>query len=137
MRKKASQDRDLLVRAITASARELGAASPMFPQVVTWLLDNSPVLDGMFGEESQMLWDIRYLRDPAVNRDDHIVAVMERYGRPPEHLEAVRRQYDRWRSRCDEIFAPDSPIGAALWDCLKHLYPPPRDPDGETESFYA
>jgi hypothetical protein len=136
MRKQANEDRDILVRSITAAARKLGGDNPLFPRVVTWLVDNVPALVGLFGNESQMLWEIQYLRDPAISRDDHIVAVMKRHGRPPEDLDAVRKQFDRWKSRCKEIFSPDSDLGDVLMDCLKHLYPPSRDPD-DRESFYV
>jgi hypothetical protein len=137
MRKKDNEDRDILVRAITAAARALRADSPLFPRVVTWLVDNVPALVGLFGDESQMFWEIQYLRDPAINRDDHIVAVIQRHGYQPEDLDAVRKRYDRWQSRCRDIFAFDAELGDALWECLKHLYPPPRDPDGDTESFFV
>lgn len=137
MRKQAKEDRDILVRAITATAREVRADSPLFPEVVTWLVDNVPALIGLFGDESQMYWEIQYLRDPAVSRDDHIVAVMKRHGFQPEDLEAVRRKFDRWKSRCEDIFTPDAPLGEVLWGCLRHLYPPPSYPDGETQTFYV
>ena len=122
MRKRATEDRDLLVRAITATARVLRADSPLFPQVVTWLVDNVQVLPGLFGAESQMYWEIQYTRSPDMNRDDHIIAVMKRHGYLPEDLEAVRRKYDRWKSRCRDIFALNAPLGEVLYDCLRHLY---------------
>jgi hypothetical protein len=137
MRKQPTEDRDILVRAITAAARELGAESPWFPKAVTWFVDNVPALSGLFGDEGQMFWEIQALRDPAVSRDNHIAAVMSRYGRAPEHLDAMRKKYDRWQQRCRDIFAPDAELGDVLWACLKHLYPPPRDPYSDTETFYV
>ena len=137
MRKQPTEDRDILVRAITAAARELGAESPWFPKAVAWFVDNTPALVGLFGDESQMFWDIEFLRDAAVSRDNHIAGVMRKYGYQPEDLDAVRKKYDRWRQRCKDITAHDAELGDVLFACVKHLYPPPRDPDGETETFYV
>lgn len=137
MRKQPTEDRDILVRAITAAARELGAESPWFPKAVAWFVDNVPALAGLFGDESQKFWDIEFLRDPAVSRDNHIANVMRKYGDQPEDLDAVRKKYDRWRQRCKDITAPDAELGDVLWACIKHLYPPPRDANGETETFYV
>jgi hypothetical protein len=137
MRKPPIEDRDILVRAITAAARKLGGDNQLFPQVVTWLVDNVPALVGLFGEESHMYWEIQYLRDPAISRDDHMVAVMKRHGYQPEDLDAVRRRFDRWKSRCEDIFSPDASLGEVLWDCLRHLYAPSQYPNADTLSFYV
>lgn len=137
MRKQPTEDQQLLVRAITAAARELGAESPLFPQVVAWFIDNVPALAGLFGDDCEMFRDIQYLRDPALSRDAHIASVMERYGYQPDDLDAVRKRYDRWQKRCEDIFSPEAALGEVLWGCIKHLYPPPRFPDDETESFYV
>lgn len=137
MRKQHSDDRDIIVRAITAAARELGAENPMFPKAVAWFLDNVPAVVGLFDEESQMFWDIQYRQDPDVSREDHIHAVVSRYGYEPGDFVAITRRYDRWQERCEAIFLPESEMGDLLWNCLKHLYPPPRDNSGETETFYV
>ena len=137
MRKRPTEDRDILVRAITAAARELRADNPCFPAAVEWFLDNAPALVGLFGEESLMYRDIQFFQDPAVSRDNHIAAVMKHYGYQPEDLDAVRKKYDRWRKRCQDIFGPEAEMGELLWACLKHLYPPPRHPSEDTETFYV
>jgi len=116
MRKQASEDRDILVRAITAAAKKLGADSPLFPLVVTWLLDNVPALAGLFGDDSQLFWHNQYLRDPAISRDKHMLAVMKRHGYQSDDLETVRKRYDRWKSRFEKVFTTDAVLGEALMD---------------------
>jgi hypothetical protein len=137
MRKQPTEDRDILVRAITAAARELGPESPWFQKAVEWFVDNVPVLVGLFGQESQMYWDIKFLRDPATSRANHIATVIRNYGYQPDDFDAVVRKYDRWHQRSQDIFSEEAELGEVLWHCVKHLYPPPRDPDGETETFYV
>jgi hypothetical protein len=137
MRKQPKENRDILVRAMIAAARELGAESPWLPKAVTWFVDNVPALVGLFGDESQMYREIKYQRTPGVSRDNHIAKVMQRYGYEPEHLDAVRKKFDRWQHKCKDIFDPDTELGEVLWHCLKHLFPPRIDPHEETETFYV
>jgi hypothetical protein len=109
----------------------------MFPLAVTWFLDHVPELVGLFGEESQMFWDIQYRQPPRTSKATHINTVMKQYGYRPRDFDAVSQRFNRWKRKCKAIFHPTSKMGEVLWSCLKHLYPPPSHPSGETETFYV